>query len=662
MTYKHLNQSFWINKMELRNRMAFPPMNTNFCNEFGGVTDLMIDYYARRAKGGAALITVEATTVDLRSINHAAQPHLTNRAVIPGWSRLVDKVHRNGAKISIELNHWGADGSVNTGVPEVSSSDVTSRGPGYLIQPLSLKEIKELQEAHVRSVIYAKDAGFDAITFHAAHGNIMPQFFSTMFNKRTDWYGGSLQNRVRFAEEIIQMTRAAVGPDFPIIMRISADEYMSEGRKLEETIEICKILEQAGVDAFDVSGGIQATYLFSIAPYNFPGLEGFMIKNAKAIKAAVNVPVIGVGGIRTPEYAEKLLAEGYADMIAFGRSGIADPDFFKKSLADKAETIRPCISCNHCLKTMDSDKFLTCNVNPEAGREHDYWQIEPAREKKKVLVAGGGPGGMEAARVAALRGHQATLVEKTGKLGGSMYAAGLPPHKDSLLALIKWYENELRSLGVDVRLNTAFEDINPAGYDKVLLATGANYLRVIPGSDKNHVMTAIEALEHPEKVGQKVVIIGGGSSAVETAEYFGARAVDFSIEEMVDFSQELKCKTWTVAGEKNKDVTVVEMLPEVCSDMQDFARTVLMKKLDINGVKVMCKTKVSRIDDSKVIVVDGVKNQILALEADTVILAGGLKPNRLAADQYNVTYIGDAVRPGKIALAVTDGYCAAMDI
>ncbi|MGI6153016.1 MAG: FAD-dependent oxidoreductase [Christensenellaceae bacterium] len=662
MAQRILETPIRINKMELRNRMAMPPMNTNYTNENGGMTDMMMDYYARRAKGGAGLITLEAFTFDAKSRNHGAQPRITDTSFIPGLSRLVDKIHRYGAKASIEINHYGSEGTVPSGEPEVSSSNVTSRGAGYEIHSLTLDELKKMQQDYVDAIVYAQMAGFDAITYHAAHGNIMPQFFSKMFNKRTDWYGGSLENRARFAREIVEMSRAAVGPNFPLIMRISGEEYFSEGRKLEETIEFCKIMEKAGIDAFDISGGIQPTYLFSIAPGNFPGIKGFMMPNAKAIKEAVSVPVIGVGGVRDAEYAEQLLQEGYADIIALGRSMIADPDFCVKTLAGNDKDIRPCITCNNCLMEIDKDRFLSCTVNAEAGREDDFKGIDKADTKKKVLVVGAGAAGMEAARVSAMRGHDVTLIDKEGRLGGTMYVAGLPPHKESIIDLVEWYKNQLADLGVKINLNTQYSPKMKDNFDHVFIATGADYMRMIPGSDGKNVMTATEALLNPEKVGEKVVVIGGGSCGSEVAEFFGAREIDLKLIEYKNFDGDLLVETSKNSKFKNKDVTIVEMTCELCCDMEPFTRIVLENVLKYNGVKSLRNATVLDISDGKVRVIDTEAGKLLELEADTVILSAGLAPNRVDDPSLKTTFLGDASKPGKIVNAVFMAYSAAREI
>ena len=383
--YKLLGSPIRINKMWLKNRIAFPPINECQSNENGAPTEAMCMYYAERAKGGAALVTVGSTTISAQSRNHGAQGQMSEAKYVPPYSHLVDWIHRYGAKASIELNHFGAEASIKTDKPNPSSSNVCARDKRE-IRALTLEEIKKLQQEYVDSVRLAKKAGFDAVTFHAAHGNIMPQFFSSLYNKRTDWYGGSFENRVRFAREIVEMARAAVGPNYPLIMRISGDEYIEGGRTIDETVEICKVMEKAGIDCFDVSGGLQATYMYSIMPGNLPGMNGFMMPSAKAIKDAVSVPVIGAGGIRTPGRGEQLLKDGYADMISYGRSQIVDPMFAKKAFSGHEEDICPCLSCLYCFQRTGLDRFLACAVNPRAGRESMFANIKPADIKKMILV------------------------------------------------------------------------------------------------------------------------------------------------------------------------------------------------------------------------------------------------------------------------------------
>ena len=660
--YKLLGSPIRINKMWLKNRIAFPPINECQSNENGAPTEAMCMYYAERAKGGAALVTVGSTTISAQSRNHGAQGQMSEAKYVPPYSHLVDWIHRYGAKASIELNHFGAEASIKTDKPNPSSSNVCARDKRE-IRALTLEEIKELQQDYVVSVLLAKKAGFDAVTFHAAHGNIMPQFFSSLYNKRTDWYGGSFENRVRFAREIVEMARAAVGPNYPLIMRISGDEYIEGGRTIDETVEICKVMEKAGIDCFDVSGGLQATYMYSIMPGNLPGMNGFMMPSAKAIKEAVSVPVIGAGGIRTPGRGEQLLKDGYADMISYGRSQIVDPMFAKKAFCDCEEDICPCLSCLYCFQRTGLDQFLACAVNPRAGRESMFASIKPADIKKKILVVGSGPAGMTAAITLAKRGHEVEVIDKNAYAGGSVYAAGIPQHKEPMHKLIDWYVKQLKDLNVPVKLNTLYDVKLSKNYDVVIDAAGAAYARFIKGSDRKNIMTAIEALTNPEKVEEKVVVIGGGNTGCEVAEYFGAREYDFTTHRMKNFEMEMEIEISHNESEHNREVTIVEMMPQLCPERESFSRRLLMKQLEINSVKEMLSTKVHQITADGVEVVDMKNGDFIILPADTVILAGGMKPDGIeVVDGVEQVKIGDSLSPSTIANATFSAYCAAVEI
>lgn len=659
---KLLNSPIRIGRMIVKNRINFPPMNTNYANENGVPTRQMIEYYGRRAKGGAGLVTVEAVTVDARSRNHGAQPRLVDDTGLNGWSRLTDKVKRYGARVTVELVHMGSDGDSDF---RVSSSNITSKG-NFPVHPLSVEEILKIEDQFAETARLAKQVGFDAITLHAAHGVLLSEFLSPLYNKRNDAYGGSVENRARIVVEVIEKIRKQVGPAFPIIVRFSAVDLIEGGQTIEDSKKLAKLLEQAGADALDISAGNAAAYLFSIAPYSLPGMMGNLVPYAKQIKSVVKIPVITAGGIRNPYVAEGFLQDGCADIVSFGRPFIADPDFGKKCLCGKFEDVRPCLSCQNCMDSMDKGSFLACTVNAEAGREDEFGVIQKAEEKKKVCVVGGGPAGMEAARVAALRGHEVVLVEKRNQLGGSVLAAGIPPHKEKLLELIDWYKKQLSALGVTVQTGTAFDAKKlEDDFDAVILACGASYLRRIPGSDRPGVITAIEALLEPDRVGEKIAVIGGGVSACEVAEYFGGRAYEFQIHGMKDFGGELVYDRKEVANIKNKDVTIIEMLDDIASDMDSENRIMMKFVLEQNGVKVLTGTRVEEIREDGVSVVSLRSGETQLVEADTIILAGGLCPNEIGQELpsgIEVFSAGDCTQPGKIVKAVYQGYSAALEL
>lgn len=659
--FKYLDKPLRIGKMLIRNRLAYPPMNFNYANECGAPTKLMIDHYARRAKGGVGLITVEATAVDDSNINHGGQPRLTQESLLPMWSRLTDKIHRYGSKVSVELNHWGAEARLSK---KVSCSDVTSKG-NLPVHPMTKEEIWECEDKYARAALLAKRAGFDAITLHGAHGCLISQFLSPIYNKRTDCYGGSIENRARFIVEIVEKCRKSVGNDFPIIVRISNQEYLKSGRTLEETIEVAKILEKSGVDAIDISGGHSVSYVFSIAPETFPGMHGMMLPSAKKIKEAVNIPTIAAGaGMCDPNDIEKALADGVSDMISVGRQFIADENFGVKSLTGNFKDVRPCLYCMNCFNVMMSGRVATCSVNPETGREDDLCGIQRAFDNKKVLVVGGGAAGLEAARVAALRGHTVTLIEKEDKLGGTLRAASVPPHKGRIGKLVEWYEWQMSILGVEVKLNTPYQKDLSKDFDNVIFACGAEYAKRIQGSEGKNVFTAKFALNHPELVGDKVVIIGGGASGCETAEFFGTGKYEIDIKCVNDFKGGFIFDKKLNENASYRKVTVVEMLDDICTDMDIYNKMMMKLNLKENDIDIMTSTRVEEIKNGYVTVMNMKNSRKLTLEADTVILAGGLVPSVVEEMPENaeIHFVGDCNKPGRIIDAVLSGYMAAVEL
>lgn len=658
--FKFLDKPIRIGNMIVKNRLSFPPMNTNFANESGGPTKQMVNYYARRAKGGAGLVTVENVAIVNDSIKQVGHPKITEDRFIPMWARMTDKIHRYGAKVSVELAHNGAE---TTYGKRVSSSDVSIGN--FPVHPLSKEEIWEIEDEFANAARRCQIAGFDAVTLHGCHSNLIAQFLSPVYNKRTDCYGGTIINRTRFVLEVVEKIRKAVGPGFPIIMRMSGDEYLRSGLKIEDTVEIAKLLEKGGIDAIDVSGGQSISYHFSIAPSTMPGMCGLMMPNAKKIKESISVPVIGAGGIRDPYHADNLIEEGYADIICFGRSFIADPDFGIKSFKGKIDDVRPCLSCQNCFNRLSSRTFMTCTVNAETGREDEYWDIKLAQISKNVLVIGGGAAGMEAARVSALRGHKVKLVEKNARLGGTLPAASIPPHKENISSLVEWYERELNKLGVEIQLNTTYNDDMLKGIDAVIFAGGASYVRRIPGSERSNVITAIDALTNPDQVGEKIVIIGGGASGCETAEYFGACEYELDYKYVNDFEGTFTVDKNMVKDLKNKDVTIIEMLHDVGTDMDVHNQPMIKLKLKENGVNVMTSTKVLEVKEHSVCVINTKNCNVSEVEADTIILAGGLAPVQAPVDipdDIELYVVGDSQTPGKICAAVYQAYSMALEI
>lgn len=661
--FRHLMEPIQIGTMTVKNRIVFPPMNTNLTSEEGCVTPELEEYYLRRARGGAGLIILEAASVSRDSRNHPRQPMICDRKYTASWARLAEKLHRYHTKLSIELVHYGSEASIP---PRVSPSGVSKykENPGKI---LTVEEIHRIQEQFVDAACYAKQAGIDAVTLHGCHGYLIAEFLSPVFNQRTDEYGGSFENRCRFLTEIIEKCRVALGPRFPIMVRYSANEFVEGGRELEETVRLAKLLEEKGVAAIDISASQPSAYLMTTPPYCLPHTRGLLAPYSAAIKKEVKIPVFTAIGIRDPEFAEEILAEGKADLVALGRPQIADPEYAGKVCRGEAEKIRHCLSCEYCLDTLDDDRQICCAVNPEAGRELEFDGILPAECVKKVVVVGGGPAGMEAARVAALRGHDVTLLERRDALGGTLNAAKLPPNKEMIGRLVEWYKRELQELQVKVCVGTdATEDkIREMKPDVLFLACGSHYIKRIKGSDLPNVINAYDALTQPDRVGQNVVIVGGGASGAESAEYFSGAQVEVECLGADGIGGSLRYKVKPREGRDRRKVTIVEMLDSICSDMDVFCKETVLFTLEQNGVSFRASCRVEEITEGEVRIFNLKEGKEEVLKADTVILAGGLKSNGTEDFQNMdcpVIRLGDAIKPGKIKDAVYSAYVEAVRI
>lgn len=661
--FQKLGEPIQIGSMTVKNRIVFPPMNTNLTSEDGCVTPELEEYYIRRAKGGAGLIVLEAASVSRDSRNHPRQPMICDRRYTASWARLVEKLQRYGAKVSVELVHYGSEASMP---PRVSPSGLSKYkdAPGKV---LTTEEIHRIQEQFVDAARYAKQAGMDAITLHGCHGYLIAEFLSEVFNQRTDEYGGNFENRCRFLLEIIEKCRAALGPRFPILVRYSANEFVAGGRGMEEAVQLAKVLENAGVAAIDISASQPSAYLMTTPPYCLPHAKGLLVPYSEAIKKAVKIPVFTAIGIRDPELAEEILRDGKADLIALGRPQIADPDYARKALEGKPETIRHCLSCEYCLDTLDDDRQICCAVNPEAGREAEFAGLASAEKAKRAVVVGGGPAGMEAARALAKRGHEVILLERRDALGGTLNAAKIPPNKEMIGRLVEWYKRELNEWKVQVHLGVEATEEMVAGLnpDVVFLACGSHYIKRIKGSDLPNVINAYDALTNPDKVGPNVVIVGGGASGAEAAEYFSGAEAEIECLGADGLGGNLKYAVTRREAKRKHQITIVEMLDSICSDMDVFCKETVLFTLEQDGVRFCPSCRVEEIKEGEVRIFNLKEEKEEVLAADTVILAGGLKSNGLDSFQefpVPVIRLGDAVKPGKIKDAIYTAYTAAVEI
>ncbi len=632
-----------IGTMEVRNRFVVPPMGTNFANPDGSVSKQLIDYLAARSKGGYGLIIVEVTAIDPLGKAIPWQPGIWDDKFVPGWKELVDEVHKYGAKIVVQLHHAGRQTTHEViGSQPVAPSPIPCPVDREIPRELTTEEVYDLIEKFGDAAVRARDAGFDGVEVHGAHGYLIAQFMSAYSNKRIDEFGGDLTSRMKFPVDIVKNIRAKVGNGYPIIFRFSGDERVPGGRTIDESRVVAEKMEKAGVNALHVSTGVYGSIPWLIAPSAVP--PAYNVYAAEEIKKVVKIPVIAVGRINDPNLAEDILEGGKADLVSLGRESIADPELPNKTAAGMINEISPCIGCMQaCVGYLFDPKYLkiSCLVNPFTGREGEL-KIEKAAVPKKVVVVGGGPGGLEAAWVAAKKGHKVTVYEKEEVLGGQYRIGAIPPTKQDILKALRYYITMGKKYGVEYKMGVeATEELileeNP---DAVILATGGVPLMPnIKGIDNPKFVKAIDVLEGKKEVGMNVLVVGGGMVGVETADFL---------------------------GEHLHKVTIVEMLPEIAKDEQDAVKYFLLKRLNEYGVKAITGATVKEfLDDGVVCEKDGKEEKIAGF--DTVILAMGAKAynpleEKIKGKVPELYVIGDAVKARKAVEAIEEGARAAVKI
>ena len=640
--YKKLFERITINGMDLKNRIAMAPMGTFTENEDGTMSEKSLKYYEERAKGGVGLIISEIQWVSNKNEAWLApQTSCDTNLQTKSWYYLAERVHAHGAKLCIQLSlGLGKNAFIyNEGDSEIkSASDVPMfYRPNKKCTPMSKEEIKEAVAAFGRAAKRAVYAEADAIEIHAHVGYLLDQFMSAQWNTRTDEYGGSFENRMRFITEIYQVIRDAVGPKFPIIVRMALDHMYEGGRTAEEGLEIAKYLESIGVDALDIDLGAYEHRKW-IFPTHFAG-AGSMANAAAMVKKVVNIPVLN-SGTHTPDSAIETLEKGKADIILMGRPLIADPEVPNKIFEDRIEDIRPCLFCNQCTGRSWNGLYVRCASNAQAAAEGEY-QITKTEKPKNVVVVGGGPGGMEAARVAALKGHNVTLYEKAPVLGGQLIPAAAPSFKFRIGELMKYHIVQLEKTGVKVVLNKNIDENSPEleNADAIIVSTGASpFMPPIKGIDGKNVVEVTESHARPDLVkGNKIIVAGGGLSGCDAG-------IELAME--------------------GKNVTIVEMQKVIAPDVTKIDnRNWLLDTMEKYNVKSFTGHKISEITETGVVVIDAEGN-IKTLEADTVIAAFGMRPNSDVANRickkYNsiVTVVGDCDKIRAIEGAERGGFFA----
>jgi 2,4-dienoyl-CoA reductase-like NADH-dependent reductase (Old Yellow Enzyme family) len=625
--------------LEVQNRIVMPPMATRYATLEGFATDRQTAYYVERARGGVGYITVEHTGIHEQGKAHPNMLLISSDEHASRIEGLIEAVHSAGGKIIVQINHAGRQtSSAITGSPIVGPSPIPCPTRDEIPRELSTGEIEEITEVFTMAAQRVKEARADGVEIHMAHGYLLCSFLSPFSNRRGDQYGGDIKGRARLPVEVLKSVRDRVGPDFPISCRLSGDEYVEGGLKIEETKQIAQILEQEGADVLHVSACNAASGYLNHPPYYVE--EGVFVHLAEAIKSVVKIPVITVGRIRNPAMAEQILRDGKADLVSMGRALIADPHMPKKAQDGRLEEINLCISCNRCIQTLRKEA-VRCAVNPETGNE-DRFRFSKTDRPKRVWIVGGGPGGLKSAEITALRGHQVTLFEKDHNLGGRMRLAALPPKKAVLNDFLDYLERRVRGLGVTLELDKEFtpDMLGTGKPDAVIVASGA--LPLFPdwkGMEESGALSVDDILSGEGDVGKRVLVVGAGGIGAETADYL---------------------------SEMGKEVTLVEMLEEIAADLVVHLKHYLSLRLAEKGVTILTSTKVKELGKGYALVENASGTRKID-GFDTIVLAVGSKPDDRIAKSLEgkvpeLHVIGDASEPREALEAVYEGEETALKI
>lgn len=671
--FKHLFSPIRINKLEIKNRIAYPSLGLLYSYD-SKLNDRYYNYFREKARGGAGIVTVGPVGVDYLGSGLIALS-LANDDAIPSFKTLADIIKSEGARAWVQLFHAGAYSHpmLIGGEKPIAPSAEICRYSKTTPKEMTIEDIRAVQKAFADSAARAVEAGFDGVEIIGSAGYLITQFLSPLKNKRTDEYGGSFENRLRFPTEVVELTRDRVGPDFPLTIRMAGNDFVVGSNTDSETPEIAKAYEKAGIDAINVTGGWHESRVPQL-PMTLPrSAYAFLALN---IKRAVSVPVMASNRIADPYSAEKIIKDGCADMVNLGRVLIADPEWPKKAFDGLADEIRPCVACSQgCTDQIFEGKPVFCVGNPQAGFEEER-KIIVTDSPKKVLVVGAGAAGLEAAVTAARIGHKVDLYEKSDDIGGQLWLAGAPPHKQEIWEFVRYYRAMIRKLGIGLHLNTevAADFIQNEKPGHVIVAEGAEpLLPPIEGADAPDVLSAWHALRENPPLGKNVAVIGGGSVGLETAFFIASKGTITPeiLHFLFTYEAETPERLRELMFQGTSAVTVFEMLPKAGMDVGKSTKWILMDGLRKHGVKIMSNAKVvfiKKIEISKTFEVSYEKGGKQGkMTFDNVIIASGSKPvcrlsKQLEEHGIPFTAIGDCTGPGKINDAIHGGFSAAMKI
>jgi 2,4-dienoyl-CoA reductase-like NADH-dependent reductase (Old Yellow Enzyme family)/thioredoxin reductase len=647
--FKYLFEPFRFRTFEVKNRIVMPPMAIYIPGSEGFVKERLIDYYRARAKGGVGYIVVNATVVSEPSgRSHPNQTRITDDKYIDGLSELVDVIHEYDVKTSIQLYHSGRQRyGMIAGPPTLSPSGIPDPVRKDPTRAVTVEEIQTLIQEYADGARRAQEAGFEGVEVHCAHGYLLAGFLSPFQNKRTDDYGGNVWNRTRIVREILAAIRAEVGDDMLLQVRINGSDYVNGGNDLEASKEISKILVDAGAEVMHVSAGMAPSGQYTFLPAAIP--QGYNVGLAEGIKDAVgpDVPVIAVGALEDPVFGEQVLARGKVDLVAFGRPLFADPDMPNKAKEGRLAEIAPCLRCSKSAGVWPED--MRCTVNAAVGQERAWEEgLRPSDTPKNVLVIGAGPGGLEAARIAAIRGHSVTLMDEKDQIGGKILLAMIPPDKDHQRKWLTYYDNEMKRLGINVELGhrVTVADVESRNPDVVVVATGGKPMmpRSIAGLDQPNVVSADDVLLGNIPIGDTVAIVGGSSMGIETAEF--------------------------ILQQPGKKVVVIEMMHDILMDISHDAELALMDKLTTKDFRALTSTMVTAIEPQGgklALKIRRYDHQAELDGFDTVVMAVGVAPNNalglaLQDIRGDVYLVGDCAGTGDYRKAVHDAAAVSLCI